>query len=74
MESNKLEKYKGIVVSIQVKRRFGFILQEDGTQMFFHATGVCNPEFSDLREGYEVEYMVIDTPKGQKAIGVEMTL
>ena len=63
---------KGIVVRIVAKRGFGFIRQEDGSDIFFHAVGCVDPEFEGLREGMEVEYMAI-TDKATnrpRAIGV----
>jgi CspA family cold shock protein len=72
MEENKaLVKGKGIIKTIHHDRGFGFIRQDDGTEIFFHASGVCNPpKLEDLREGYEVKYIIVEAPKGKKAIGI----
>merc|ERR1719419_2078934 len=35
---------------------YGFIEYSDGKSMFFHATGVIQGSFDDLREGDEVEF------------------
>lgn len=67
-------KGKGIVKDLYADKQYGFIRQDDGTTIFFHANGVCNPSFEDLREGYEVEYMITDGTKGLKAIGVAAIL
>ena len=70
-ENKALVKGKGIVKIIRHDRGFGFIRQNDGTDIFFHASGVCNPpKLEDLKEGYEVEYIIVESPKGKKAIGV----
>ena len=66
----QMEHGKGIVTTIFQNKGFGFIKQDDGTEIYFHASGVCNPEFKDLKEGYKVEYMIVDVPKGTKAIGL----
>lgn len=66
----QMEHGKGIITTIFQNEGFGFIKQDDGTDIFFHAGGVCNPEFKDLKEGYKVEYMIVEVPKGKKAIGV----
>ena len=66
----KMDMGKGIVTTIFQDKGFGFIRQDDGTEIFFHANGVCDPEFKDLKEGYEVEYIIVEAPKGKKAIGV----
>lgn len=68
--SEKMDKGKGIVTTVFQNKGFGFIRQDDGTEIYFHASGVCNPEFKDLKEGYKVEYMIVEVPKGKKAIGV----
>ncbi len=65
-----METKKGFIKKIISKRGFGFIRQEDGTDIFFHAVGVFG-EFGQLREGMEVSYRVIeDTGKRPRAIGV----
>lgn len=67
-----LKEGRGIVFNILGKKGFGFIKQEDGTDIFFHSNGVRNPVFEELREGDEVEYLIATTPKGTKAIRVEV--
>lgn len=64
----ELRQGKGIVTTIQSARGFGFIRQDDGEDIFFHASGVCSPQFKDLREGYQVEYQVVEVPKNDKII------
>lgn len=69
----KVERFpmgKGTVTDIYADRQFGFIRQEDGETIFFHAKGVCVPEFENLKEGSEVEFMIVDGAKGNKAIGI----
>jgi cold shock CspA family protein len=69
-----METQKGIIIRILTGRGFGFIRQEDGTDIFFHAVGCVSP-FETLREGMEVEYMVVTNTKKnkQRAIGVVTT-
>ena len=67
-----MESKKGIIVVIQAMRGFGFIRGEDEEKIFFHASGVINPEFEELKEGNRVEYLEEVTSKGKKAIGVEI--
>lgn len=64
----------GIITSLLGQRKFGYIRREDGTQIFFHAKGVVNPDFEGLREGNRVKFFIVDSPKGDKAIGVELIL
>ena len=48
-------------------KNFGFIAQEGGDDLFFHANSLESVEFESLREGDKVEFEVIDTPKGKAA-------
>lgn len=65
-----METKRGIVTSIVSKRGYGFITDDKEQIIFFHAMGVCDPKFEDLREGQPVEYLVKKTFKGDLAIGV----
>lgn len=67
----ELETKKGIITGINPKRYFGFILGEDGKEIFFHAMGVVNPDFEKLKAGYSVEYLEVKDLSGKrKAIGI----
>jgi cold shock CspA family protein len=71
----KLETKKGIVINL--KETYGFIRMEDGEDIFFHKNGTISPNFEDLREGEEVEFMVVKIHKDMKspkAIGVVRVL
>lgn len=62
---------RGIIVSLNTEKNYGFIRQEDGTDIFFHAIGCISPSFEELREGQEVDYLVALSPNGKtRAIGV----
>lgn len=65
-----METQKGIITSIVSKKGYGFITQDNGERIFFHAIGVCDPQYEDLREGQPVEFMLKESPKGKLAIGV----
>lgn len=70
-----METKQGIITGLIKKGGYGYI-QPDNSQdkIFFHATGVCSPNFNDLREGMPVNYFLIEyETKGEKrnkAIGV----
>lgn len=66
-----MEKQTGIITNMKRNGGFGFITAEDGACYFFHVSG-CITAFEDLREGHTVEFMVIEIPKGTKAIGVTL--
>ncbi len=48
-------------------KNFGFIAQEGGNDLFFHANNLDGVEFDALQEGDKVEFEIIDTPRGQAA-------
>ncbi len=52
---------------------FGFIIQDDGDEIFVHRSGVPladDGSLPPLSEGQEVLYQVLDTPKGPQAVKV----
>ncbi len=53
------------------EKGYGFIVPEDGSKdVFFHSKDVPNRGFEDLREGDQVEFNLVESEKGPKAIGV----
>ncbi len=69
----KPKKHTGMITMILHHKGYGFVVSDkDDSRHFFHRSG-CITDFRDLREGHEVEFMVVDIPqgtKGTKAIGV----
>jgi CspA family cold shock protein len=59
---------KGKVKWFNRERRYGFITQEDGREIFFHQNDVVNKMV--LEEGQEVEFEVARGPKGPYAVNV----
>jgi len=51
-------------------KNFGFISQEGGDDLFFHANNLVDVEFEQLQEGDAVTFEVENTPKGSAAINV----
>lgn len=59
---------RGKVKWFNKERRFGFIIQKNGKDIFFHQNDVA--EKLALREGQEVEFEVEWSPKGPRAVHV----
>ena len=49
---------------------FGFIIADDGTEVFVHHTAIQSSGFRTLEEGQRVEFDVTSGPKGLKAENV----
>jgi CspA family cold shock protein len=64
----------GTIVRIVSQRGFGFIQAPDGTEVFFHASGVVGTTpFDYLREGQAVAYEKTrdDRGRGERAVNVQ---
>ncbi len=61
---------KGIVKWFNGSKGFGFIEQEDGTDVFVHYSAIQSEGYKTLDEGAQVEFDVVDGPKGPAAANV----
>ena len=50
---------------------YGFIVMEDGQEVFVHYTGIKGEGFRTLNEGENVEFEVTESPKGLQAVNVQ---
>jgi len=50
---------------------YGFIEAEDGVDVFVHYSAITMEGYKSLREGQEVDYESIETPKGRQAAKVQ---
>ncbi len=66
------ETRSGFIKAIIPNRGFGFISDGNGTDYFFHRVGVIGIPFEELREGVQVEFIMVDGKKGPKAIGITL--
>lgn len=62
---------KGTVKWFNEKKGFGFVSQENGTDLFVHHSGIVGDGFKTLFEGDNVEFEVEKGDKGPRAIQVK---
>jgi CspA family cold shock protein len=63
---------KGKIKKLIRDRGFGFILAEDGSEVFFHRSNLVEANFDLLNEDQEVEFEIETTPKGPSATNVNL--
>ena len=52
------------------KKGYGFILPDEGGEIFVHYTGISAEGFKALPEGQRVEFEIGDNERGKQAINV----
>lgn len=52
------------------RKGYGFIHQDDGTDVFVHYADIEGEGFKVLEEGEEVQFELVQSPKGPKAAHV----
>ena len=62
--------YKGKVKWFNERKGVGFITREDGSDLFVHYSDIDGRGFKALAEGDEVEFDVVKSDKGPKAVHV----
>ena len=61
---------KGKVKWFDNKKGYGFITPEDGKDVFVHHTAIQGDGYKTLQEGQEVEFDIVQGPKGEQASNV----
>jgi CspA family cold shock protein len=62
---------KGTVKWFNDAKGFGFIAQEGGKDVFVHFSAIEASGFRSLGEGDEVEFEIVEGPKGLQAANVK---
>ncbi len=62
----------GKVKWFESKKGYGFIMCEDGRELFVHYTGIVADGYKSLSEGQKVEFETGSTEKGEQAINVKV--
>ncbi len=61
---------KGKVKWFSNQKGYGFVTSEDGKDVFVHHTAINGEGYKTLEEGQEVEFDVVQGPKGEQATNV----
>jgi CspA family cold shock protein len=60
----------GTVKWFSNEKGYGFISRSDGEDVFVHFSAIQGDGYRTLTEGQEVEFDIVDGPKGQQAANV----
>jgi cold shock protein len=61
---------QGTVKWFNDKKGFGFIIAEDGKDVFVHHTAIEGEGYKSLKEGEKVQFEIVKGPKGDQATKV----
>jgi len=61
---------EGTVKWFNSNKGFGFIGREDGRDVFVHYSGIDSDGYKSLQEGDQVEFEIVQGPKGPQAANV----
>lgn len=68
-------RFHGRIKWFSLDKGYGFVVQDDGSELFLHRSGIpraADGSLPTLEENQEVLYEVNDTPKGPQAVGVTL--
>ena len=63
---------KGKVKNLNNEKGFGFIKTEEGKDVFFHYSELQMSGFKTVTAGQSVEFEVIETEKGLRAVNIKV--
>ena len=62
---------RGSVKWFDDRKGYGFIAREGGKDIFVHFSAIQGAGFKPLSEGEEVEFEIVNGPKGEQATNVQ---
>ncbi len=66
------DRYSGVVKWFSSEKGYGFIKQQDGSDLFVHYSEIDSKGFRTLNEGDKVEFEITDGRKGKQASAVRV--
>lgn len=67
-----LPKIQGFVKWFNPRKHYGFLVADDGREVFVHQRQLVGDDPAELRAGSQVRFHVHHPPKGPEAINVEL--
>jgi len=64
--------HTGKIKKVVRERGFGFIIDTDGRELFFHQSGLAGTQLDAVKEEDKVEFEIEDSPKGPRAVKVSI--
>ena len=63
----------GTIVKLLLDKGFGFIVDKDGIEYFFHRSAVPRGEWDGLRLSQHVSFIREESPKGPRAADIDLS-
>jgi len=65
-----VNRLRGVVINFLPRKGYGFIRGVNGERIFVHYSDIRGKSFRTLTTGEEVEFDIVDGPKGPQAVDV----
>lgn len=72
VRSGPLAKQQGTIKWFARAKHYGFIVTDDGQEVFVHEGQFLNGDPADVRSGQRVRFHVVEAVKGPEALNVEL--
>jgi cold shock protein len=72
MQSKEVVMATGVVKWFDESKGYGFIQEENGSDVFVHYSGIISEGFRALKEGDQVTFEIQTAPKGPAAVDVTL--
>jgi CspA family cold shock protein len=72
MKAGPWPKRKGQIKWFNSRKRYGFIVAQEGEEIFFHQRQIMADDKDDVHEGQTARFHVCRSTKGPEAVNVEL--